>query len=179
MNKKLLVLVFAMLVFACKLKKENHIQNPFRASKYQSNKNYFRADASAQSTNYETSRDKALLLAKQRLASSIQTGIKSLSESYQNERNIDDANGDFNQRYQQLTREVTNLLLFDVAKIGEKTYKNNNSTFTTFVAVEARKKTIYANFKEMAKNNKSISESDKKTIENIVNKAISQTNDND
>ncbi|MFN4084013.1 MAG: hypothetical protein ACK4K9_10300 [Bacteroidia bacterium] len=178
MKKLIILLLSFQIVISCQSKK-GEVKNPFGAAKYQTNRKYFRASASGVSTNYETSRDKALLSAKQRLASAIQTQINNVAESYKGERNISGLSGDFNERYQQLTREVTSVLLLDIKTIDEKTFKNADNTYTTYIALEARKKNIYRNFKEQAKVRSTLSKADKELIEKMIDKAIQETGDND
>ena len=55
-----------------------------------------------------------------------------VSESYQNERNIENNLGDFGERFQQLTREVLNQRLDDVKTIGEKTYVKKDKNYITW-----------------------------------------------
>lgn len=172
------IMLLLALIMGCKSSK-NEIKNPFGSSRYQTNNRYFRASASAQSTDLETARSKAQLAAKQRLAAAIQTQIKNVAENYTGERNIDGNIADFNNRYQQLTREVTDVLLLDVKLMDEKIFKNNDNTYTAIVALEARKKTIYRNFKEQAKARNTLSNADKELIEKMIDKAIAETGDKD
>lgn len=165
---KLTLLFFISLTLSCSSTK-NQIKDPFSSSRYQSNNKYFRASASAVSINLETAKDKALLTAKTRLAGLVQTNLKTLNENYQNERNINQNLGDFNERFQQLTREVTNQLLFDISIIDAKTFKNNDNSYTTFVALEASKKTVYLKLKEIALQRKDLLEKDKELINSLIN----------
>jgi len=180
--KKLVILLFSSLIFAsCGTSNKNltEVKNPFNGSSYQSNKRWFRATASGESTNMETSKDKAMLIAKQRLASSIQTTLKSVGESYTSERSADTQIGDFEGRFQNLTREVLNQVLVDVGVIGEKVYQNKSNNFVTFIALEARKRQVYKKLKEIAKLRNTLSEKDKEYIQDMLNNAIKDLDDND
>jgi hypothetical protein len=120
-----------------------------------------------------------MLSAKQRLASSVQTQIKNVSESYKGERQVEGSIGDFNERFQQLTREVMSQILVEIDVIDEKQYKTKQNNYITWVALEARKKTIYKKLKQQAKMQRSLSEKDKETIEKMIDEAIKDLEDND
>ena len=102
--KKLNLIIGLSLIAAiavipgCKSKQEvskseggfKEIDIPCSGPKYRSDKNFFRADNSATSQDMSLSREKALTLAKQRLASLIETQIKSVTDRYVNEREFGD-----------------------------------------------------------------------------------------
>ncbi len=183
MKKYFFLLTIATIgLIGCKSKMEgmNEVKTPFSGSKYEGNNRWFRAVASGESLDLETSKDKALLSAKQRLASNVQTQIKSVSENYKGERIVGDNMGDFNERFQQLTREVMNQVLVEVQTIDEKVYQNpTNKRYTTWVALEARKKNVYKKLKEIANTRTSLSDKDKAYISKMMDEAIKELNDND
>jgi hypothetical protein len=178
-NKVYVFLALMVLTAACKSKKMDgytEVNTPFKGSKYESNNRWWRAVASGESMNLQTSKDKAMLSAKQRLASSVQTQIKSLGESYSGERQVGQNLGDFNERFQQLTREVLNQIIVDVRLFDERTYKNDKSNnYTTWVAVETKKSTTYKKLKEIALQRNNISEKDKELIKDMIDKAIDES----
>jgi hypothetical protein len=155
------------------------VKTPFSGNKYESNARWFRAVASGESMNLETSKDKALLQAKQRLASDIQTQIKNVSENYKNERQVGENLGDFNERFQSLTREVMSQILVEVQTIDSKVYQAKNKNYITYVALEARKKTVYKRLKEIAMANTSLSEKDKAQVQKMIDASIQNLNDGD
>lgn len=176
--KKLIILLFvASAIVSCKTKMPGltEVNTPFTGGKYEGNNRWVRAVASGESMNLETSKDKAMLTAKQRLASSVQSDIKNVSENYKGERQADGSIGDFNERFQQLTREVMNQVLVEVQTIDEKVYQNEKKNYVTWVALEAKKKTIYNKLKEQAKLRASLSDKDKETIEKMIDEAIKNT----
>ncbi|MCU0442229.1 MAG: hypothetical protein MUE96_07510 [Bacteroidia bacterium] len=181
--KQLILFGLTMMVIGlgCKTKMDGltEVKTPFSGSKYEGNKRWVRAVASGESQNLETSKDKAMLLAKQRLASSFQTEIKNLTENYKGERQVDESIGDFNERFQSLTREVMSQLLVEVQTIDEKVFMNKQNNYVTWVALEARKKTIYKKLKEQAKLRNSLSEKDKAVIEKMIDQAIEELGDTD
>lgn len=177
----MMFLAVAIAGIGCKTKMPGmtEVNTPFKGNKYESNKRWVRAVASGESMSLETSKDKAMLTAKQRLASSMQTEIKQVAENYKGERQVDGTIGDFNERFQQLTREVMSQLLVEVQTIDEKVYQNDQKNYVTWVALEARKKTIYKKLKEQAKMRQSLSEKDKAVIEQMIDSAIKDLEDQD
>jgi len=153
------------------------VKEPFSGSKYESNSKWFRATGSGESINLETSKERAVLIAKQRLASGIQSQIKTVSEDYKGERQSDNTIGDFNDRFQSLTREVLNQVIVEVQTIDEKTFQKSDHTYITYVALEARKKTIYKKLKEISLAQKSLSEKDKKQVQEMIDKAVKNLDD--
>jgi hypothetical protein len=156
------------------------VKTPFSGNKYQSNKRLFRAVGSGQSVNLETSRDRAMLSARQRLAAEVQTQVKNVSESYRGERTIDDNMGDFNERFQQLTREVMNQVLVESQVFDSRTFiSKDKRTYTTYIAMEARKKVVYRKLKEIAQSRTSLSQTDRDYISRMIDEAIKETEDDD
>jgi hypothetical protein len=120
-----------------------------------------------------------MLTANQRLASSVQTEIKNVSESYQNERNVDGQLGNFGERFQQLTREVMSTTLIGSNKMDEKVFQKTDNTYQVWVAMELRKKEMYKKLKEQALAKNTLSEKEKKAISEMIDKSISELDDNE
>ena len=89
MKNLLVIMLLALMACNSQPKDMVEVKGPFDSKSYKSNNRYFRAVASGESQNLETSKSKARLVANQRLASAVQTEIKMVSESYQNERNVE------------------------------------------------------------------------------------------
>jgi len=106
--------------------------------KGQSDNNYFRADASATSQDMSLSREKALSAAKQRLAGLINTKIKSVTDRYVNETEIGE-NSEFEQKFENLTREVVDQTLVDIVIVCEKNFQDASGKYTTHLAIEINK----------------------------------------
>ncbi len=102
----------------------------------------FRAAAMGSSLNMATSKDKALLNAKTRLAGLIESTIKAVTEQYTNEIDVGDKK-EFEQSFEQMVRDVTKRTLVEVAIICEKTGKNAKGEFETYLAIEVSKDAIY------------------------------------
>ncbi|MCQ2375703.1 MAG: hypothetical protein MJ069_07385 [Salinivirgaceae bacterium] len=107
-----------------------------------SNKEYFRASSSATSKDMAMAREKALTLTKQRLASLIESTMKSVTERYANDM---DAGGgsEFEQTFQNMTKEVINLELRDVAVTCEKMFEAQGGGYEVFTSIEVNKETFY------------------------------------
>jgi hypothetical protein len=107
-----------------------------------SDKKYFRAASVGKSKDLATSREKALLMTKQRLASLIQSTLKSVTERYVNEMDAADGN-EFSQTFENLTRDVVKQKLVDITIICEKTGQKNDGSYETYMAIEVSKDDIY------------------------------------
>jgi desulfoferrodoxin (superoxide reductase-like protein) len=176
---KNIILLALIVLFGCNSMPKDlvEVKGPFDGKSFKSNNRFFRAVASGESQNLETSKSKAQLIANQRLASAVQTEIKMVSESYQNERNIQNNLGDFGERFQQLTREVLSRRLDDVKNIGEKTYVKKDKNYITWIALEMHKKDYYKRLKNEAKENAKLTEKEKKLVEEMIDDAIKKSED--
>jgi hypothetical protein len=155
------------------------IKTPFRGNAYESNRRFFRSVASGESVNLETAKSKAILTANQRLAASVQTEIKSVTENYQNERNMDGNLGDFGERFQQLTREVMSTKIMGASLHGEKVYQQKDKTYQVWVAMELRKRELYKRIKQQAQTDKKLSDSQRKAVAEMIDKQIEELDDKD
>jgi hypothetical protein len=173
--------VILLLTLSCNASKNGltEVKAPLRGSAYESNRRFFRAVASGESINLETARNKASLNANQRIAASVQTEIKNVSENYQNERNVDGTLGNFGERFQQLTREVMNTTLIGSHQIEEKIFQKSDKSYQVWVAMELRKKEMYRQLKRLAKEKNTLSEKEKKAIEEMIDKSIEDLDDKD
>jgi hypothetical protein len=170
-----------LILSACASSKNglNQVKIPFKGNAYESNRRFFRTVASGESINLETARSKALLIANQRIAASVQTEIKNVTENYLNERKDGNQLGDYGERFQQLTREVMSTSINGMRTFDEKIYSMPNKSYQVWVAVEARKKEIYKRMKQTAKERSSLSEKEKAAIAEMIEKAIEETGDLD
>lgn len=111
------------------------------ADKGRSSSKYFRASNVGISKDMATSREKALLLTKQRLASLINSRIKSVTERYVNDMDAGGAS-EFSQTFENMTKDVVNQQLTDVVITCEKVGKKNDGIYQTYVAIEVDKDAI-------------------------------------
>ncbi len=107
-----------------------------------SDKEFFRASSVGNSRDLATSKEKALLLTKQRLASLISSKLKSVSERYAQEMDAGGAT-EFNQTFENMTRDVVNQQLVDVTIVCEKTGQKEDGSYETYMAIEVSKEAIY------------------------------------
>jgi len=132
----------------------------------------YRADASATSVNMQASREKALLAAKQRLASLINSKIKSVTDRYMNETEVADRSN-FEQKFENLTREVVSQTLVDTKVACEKTGTIDGGKYQTFIALETSKAAIRDGINNKLSNNDKIQvDYDKQKFEKIYNEEM-------
>jgi hypothetical protein len=111
------------------------VKEPFSQRKYRSNRKFFRAVGSAESTNLNFAKEQALFNAKKELASNVNTSMKAVTQRYAGERNVGDKMA-FSQGFEDLTREVLNTRLAGVKVLGEQVFKKENNRFLAYTAVE-------------------------------------------
>lgn len=137
-----------------------------------SDKDFFRADASAVSQNMQASREKALMNAKQRLASNINPIFKAATDEYVNETTVGDASN-YEDKFETMAREVVNQKLTDVAVVCEKTGQDKNGKWQTFIAIEVNKETLLNGLNEgITKDQKLRVDYDKMKYEKIFNEEM-------
>jgi hypothetical protein len=172
------ILALSLIFGACStFNGSKAIKTPFRGGNYESNRRFFRSVASGESVNLETAKSKAILTANQRLASSVQTEIKSVTENYQNERNIGGNLGDFGERFQQLTREVMSTKLMGATMHGEKVYQQTDKSYQVWVAMEIRKRELYKRLKQQAELDGKLSKEQRNAITEMIDKQIEALDD--
>lgn len=103
--------------------------------KGRSDKNYFRASAMSTSSDLSLAKEKALLLAKQRLVTLINSNTKSVTDRYVNEREVSDA-AEFEQKFENMTREVADETINNIVVICEKASVTKDGKYHGFVAIE-------------------------------------------
>lgn len=137
-----------------------------------SDRDYFRADNSSSSRNMSLSREKALTMTKQRLAGLIETQIKSVTDRYVNEYDVGDRQ-EFSGKFENLTREVINQTLRDIAIICEKTFQETDGRYTTYVAIEVNKETLFNGFENLISRDEKLRvDYNKQQFENIFNQEM-------
>lgn len=177
-NFILLVCTVAILfgINACKTKKpiqnvtgSTEISLPFTGKEYQSDKDFFRAKQLGKSPDLATSKKIALQNAKSELASNVQSLIKTVTDQYTNQRTVGTAQ-DFENKFEELTREVVNQNLADVKIIGEKTFKETDGSYTYWIAVEMSKTSVLDGINnKISKDAKLLLDYDKKKFEETFN----------
>lgn len=149
-----LLLIPAIAVMAltgCKSKKKQPIQKetgaveisvPFSESKYRSDNDAFRAKQVGKSPDLATAKKIAFQNAKSEMAANINSTIKRVTDQYTNQRTIGNAQ-EFENKFEELAREVVNLEISNVKEIGEKIFKEPDGAFSYWIAIEAGKKEVF------------------------------------
>jgi hypothetical protein len=144
------------------------IKLPLSESKYQTDKDYFRAVQSGLSPDLATAKKIALQNAKTELASNVQTTIKAVTDNYTNQRTVGDRM-EFENKFEELSRQVTNQKLSNVKVLGEKTFREQDGKYTYWVAIEMPKDEILDDISsEISKDEKMQLDFDKYQYEQIL-----------
>lgn len=108
---------------------------PFQGSAYRNTASHFRAVNNGNSPDLATAKKIALVNARNELATNVQTTIKSVTDNYTQQRKIDDITA-FNNKFEELVRQVVNQQLNQVNIIDEKMFQETNGSYTSWVAIE-------------------------------------------
>lgn len=179
----LLVMATAFSVASCKSKKKQEVAAPAgevlvneycSGPEFFSNKKTFRGNAVGESMDMQTAKNKSLIEAKQRLASYINTTIKSTVDNYikDNEHNKKE---DLEKKYEGLTREVVNQKLSGIKIICEKVTQLADKNYRAYTAIELDGDEIVAAINDRLTKEESLKvdydyEKFKKTFEEEMNK---------
>ena len=145
------------------------ISVPFSESKYKTDKEFFRAKQSGKSQDLATSKKIALQNAKSELAGNIKAVIKRVTDQYTNQRTVGDKQ-DFENKFEELAREVVDQTLTDVRIIDEKIFKETDGRYSYWVAIETSKESILEGVAaKITKNEKLQLDYDKKKFEEVFN----------
>lgn len=108
---------------------------PCSGLEFTSSPEFFRANSMGVSTNLEIAGQKAMTSARAKLAASIETTIKTVTDKYISsyEEGISTADRG---RYQSITREVVNQRLNGIRTICQKTMQGTDGQYKCYVAIE-------------------------------------------
>lgn len=151
-SKLLLIPAIAVLALsACKAKKSTPIQKetgaveisvPFSSKEYRSDENAFRAKQSGKSPDMATAKKIAFQNARNEMAANINATVKRVTDQYTNQRTVGNTQ-EFENKFEELAREVVSLQMGNVKEIGEKIFKETDGSFTYWIAIEAGKKEVF------------------------------------
>jgi hypothetical protein len=156
MKTKQLLLIPALAVIAlagCKSKKTTPVQKetgaveitvPFSSKEYRSDENYFRAKQVGKSPDLATAKKIAFQNARAEMAANIQATVKRVTDQYTNQRSVGNAQ-EYENKFEELTREVVNMQMSNVKEIGEKIFKEPDNSYSYWIAIEAGKKEVFEN----------------------------------
>jgi len=166
-------------VASCKTQKEvvkpsdtmKEVVTPCSDGDFHSDTKFFRGTGIGTSQDQSTAKRKANLDANANLAASINRTLKSVTDRYTNERQISDAS-QFEEKFEQMTRDVVNQELNNVATVCSKTYTKDGK-YTTYMAVEVSKDQLLNNIKDkISKDDKLQLDYDKMKYEQVFNEEM-------
>ncbi len=152
------------------------VTGPFSKSKYQSSRTYFRGVGMGQSKDMNTSKSKAMIVAKQRLASSVNTTMKTVADRYVAEREMENAS-EFLSKFEELNREVTNTNIADIRTIGERTFQLEDGRYETHIALEIHKRSMYRHMKKQAQAKQRWNEAERASMDKFFDDLIEELRD--
>ena len=135
-----LIVLAAAWISGCKSKQvmptgEKEVAVPCSGPDFFTNSKVFRANSIGESMDQVTSKKKALTNARNELAQSIQTTVKTVTDNYTNSREMNKRE-ELEQRFEQLNREVVDQTLQGVRTICEKLVQTKEGNYKTYVAIE-------------------------------------------
>lgn len=146
---------------------------PCGDEKFHSDQKFFRGTGTGTSQDQGTAKNKASVDANSNLAASINRTIKTVTDRYTNERQIGE-NSEFEQKFEQLTRDVVNQELNNVATVCSKIFSKDGK-FVAYMAVEVAKDELLNKIKDkISKDQKLQLDYDKMKFENIFNEEMNK-----
>jgi hypothetical protein len=148
----LVVLIAAALVVGCKGKQkipagEKEVVVPCSGSDYFTTAKFFRANSIGESQDQVTSKKKALTNARNELAQSINTTVKTVTDNYVNSREMNNKE-EVEERFESLNREVVDQTLSGIRTICEKLVKTSQGSYKTYVAIELSADELVSKYNE-------------------------------
>jgi len=118
------------------------ISVPFSSKEYKTDNDFFRAKQSGKSPDLAAAKKIALQNAKSEMASNMQSMIKKVTDQYTNQHTVG-KNQDFENKFEELAREVTNQSISNVTIKDEKIFQETDGGYTYWIAIEADKKEVF------------------------------------
>jgi len=162
-SRTLTVLLTAALlsggIAACKSKKkaaeanvkppDNEVEVTVLCSgpEYFTSKEFFRANAIGESMDQQTAKSKSLNAARGQLAADISTAVKRVVDNYVNSREFNNKE-EIEERFEGLTREVTDQKLSGTRTICEKLTKTPQNTYKSYLAIELSAQDLLSAYNE-------------------------------
>ena len=148
----ILVAVAAIIIAGCKGKEklptgEQEVIVPCSGPDYFTNNKYFRANSIGESQDQVTSKKKALTNARNELAQSISTLVKTVTDNYVNSREMNNKE-QVEERFESLNREVVDQTITGIRTLCEKLVKTDQSTYKTYVAIELSADELVSKYNE-------------------------------
>lgn len=143
--------IAALSLTACKSKKAATVQKetgaveitvPFSTKEYRSDATAFRAKQVGKSPDIATAKKIAFQNARAEMAANINATVKRVTDQYTNQRTVGNAQ-DFENKFEEQSREVVNLEMSNVKEIGEKIFKEPDGGYSYWIAIEADAKGVF------------------------------------
>ena len=160
-----------LLISGCSASVGTKINEPFSGKKYTSNAKYFRATGNGVSTRDAVASSKADIEAKKDLAQQVTTTIQVVTDAYAQDvqgEHVDQAI----ERFETLSREITNTTIGDLRKLGEKKFLLDDGKYSVYVAYEIKKSAMFRFLKKKAKLDDKISPMARTQIINMCDSEI-------
>jgi hypothetical protein len=146
------IVTAAALIAGCKGKEkipqgETEIIIPCSGADFFTTKDAFRANSVGESQDQNTSKKKALTEARNLLASSIQTTVKTVTDNYVNSRAMNNKE-EVETRFESLNREIVDQTLAGIVTKCEKLVKTQQGTYKTYVAIELSAADLVSKYNE-------------------------------
>ncbi len=173
------IFTFAFMLASCGGSKKaadpsfgKEINVPCNDDEYHTDAKYFRGTGNGISTDLSTAKSKARIDAQTNLSRSISTTMKSVADRYVNERQVGDAQ-EFEQKFEQMTREVINQELNNVEVACSKTLQMKDGKYQVFQALQVPKDQVLNNIKNrISKDQKLQLDYDKMKFEQVFNEEM-------
>jgi len=177
------IMIALAFISSCKSKQKvtratssTEIEIPFSENKYKTDNKFFRAVQSGTSPDMSTAKKIAMVNAKSELASNIQTTVKIVTDNYTNQRSIVNEQ-EFENKFEELSRQVTNQLLSNVLIMDERLLRGENNKYTFWIAIEMSKDEVINNLTDqISKEKKMQIDFDKYQYEKIFNQEMEKFN---
>lgn len=155
-----------------KIDKAVEISLPFESKEYRTDKEFFRSKNVGKSPDLATAKKIAMQNAKAELAGNIQSTMKRVTDQYTNQRSVANKQ-EYENKFEEMSREVVNMSLTDVRIIGEKPFVNPDNSYSYWVAIEASKETVLKGFDKAISNDAKLKlDYDKMKFEQIFNEEM-------
>ncbi len=124
---------------------------PCSGPEYQSNDDYYRANAMGLSTDMTIAKQKAQSTCRTNIATDIESKVKAVTDDYTSSYSNGE-NEEGRRRFQQLSRSATNQSLKGLRTICEQTMKTPDGKYKVYVAMEMSKQALFDEMIEGIKN---------------------------
>ena len=119
------------------------VSTPFDSKEYRSDEENFRSKQSGKSPDQATAKKIAYQNARAEMAANINATVKRVTDQYTNQRTVGNAQ-EFENKFEELSREVVNLEMSNVKELGQKTFMDpSDKSYTVWIALEANKKSVF------------------------------------